>query len=168
MRMFVSLIAMCGLIGCAEGLEFNPPVTASIKQRPENLFSLTPTVIRSTRVNAEGKTERFGGATCSGGNAWVSFSGLVTPAAVQIPSYLQAERFKNKGKPPALTVACRAEGKTVRFTIEPTADVENVTTTSGGTFNEATGTYSQPTNTRLTSRLSSTLPWRYREAIAEF
>lgn len=168
MRMFASLFAVCGLIGCTAGLELNPPVTAALKTRPENQFSLTPTVIRSTRVNAEGKSERFGGATCSGGNAWVSFSGLVTPAAVQMPSYLQAERFKNKGKPPALTVTCRAEGKTTRFTIEPTADIENVTTTGAGTYSQSTGTYSQPTSTRLTSRLSSTLPWRYPEGIAEF
>ena len=168
MRTAVGLIAVLLLMGCAAGLDYNPSVTASIKQRPENQFSLAATVIRSTRVNADGKTEQFGGAICSGGNALVSFSGLVTPAVVQMPSYLQAERFKSKGKPPALTVTCRAEGKTARFTIEPTAAVDNVTTTSGGTFNETTGTYSQPTNTRLTSRLSSTLPWRYPEGVAEF
>ena len=66
MRTAVGLIGALLLMGCTAGLEFNPLVTASIKQRPENQFSLAATVIRSTRVNADGKTEQFGGAIFSG------------------------------------------------------------------------------------------------------
>ena len=163
------LACLGALAGCdAPGIELASDVSARTKSRTGNEYNPIKTEIRSFRAGPDGKQVEFGGAVCSGSNAHVSFSGLVTPGVVTLPTYLQADRFANRGQPPALTVTCRAEGKTVNVNLSASNGRSNQTTYSGGQYNAATGTYSNPQSTRLNSRLSSTLPWYYPGTRVEF
>lgn len=149
------------LTGCVETLPMNQTVNASTRRTVEHQFATSGSVVRSFRTNAEGKRVEVGGALCSGKNAWVAFSNAVTPIVVTLPTYLQGERFPERGKPPPLEITCKLDGKTVRFAAAASSIVSHTTTYGAGTYNAATGTYSQPKTTHLTGRLSPTLPWTY-------
>ena len=160
----LTLVSACGV----QALDINKPTAARVTHGPENSFGSSAIILRSFKVNDEGKKVEFGGARCSGKNGLVAFSGVMTPASITVPTYLQAERFSNQGKPPPIKVKCRYEKKDVKFEIIPTSSASNVTTTSGGQYNAQTGTYINPSVTHLTGRLSSTLPWRYSSANVDF
>ncbi|KAB7610400.1 hypothetical protein F9L33_13950 [Amylibacter sp. SFDW26] len=169
MRYLTSLCVLSLISGCAvPALELNAPVTARVAKQPTNSFRNSPVILRSYKVNDEGKKVEFSGAQCSGRNAFVSFSKASTPANIQLPTYLQGERFANRGKPPALKVSCKYGKTENKFILEPTSAVGNVTVSSGTQYNYQTGVYSNPSVTHLTGRLSPTLPWRYSSATVDF
>lgn len=169
MRFCTSLLILSLVSGCGTpALDLNDPIAARVAREPSNTFGSSAVILRSFKVNDEKKKVEFGGAQCSGRNALVSFSGVMTPANIKLPTYLQAERFSNRGKPPPLKISCRYGKKVVKFDLDPTSSIRNVTTSSGAQYNPQTGVYSNPTVTHLTGRLSPTLPWRYSSADVNF
>lgn len=149
------------LAACVETLPMNQTVNGSTRRAVEHQYATAGSVLRSYHTNAEGKRVEVAGALCSGRNAWVSFRNAVTPVVVTLPTYLQAERFSDRGKPPPLEITCKLNGKTVRFAAAASSIVSHTTTYGAGSYNAATGTYAQPVSTELTGRLSPTLPWTY-------
>lgn len=161
-------IACLGVPACTTMLPLNDMTHVSRITKLSNEYNWTVSTIRSYRTNAEGKKVEVPGAICSGSNGVVKFSRAVTPAVVNLPTYLQAERFPKNGRPPALRGRCVYNGKSLPFTLEVTSSVSNVSTTSGGTYNAQTGHYTSSTVTHLNSRLSSTLPWHYGSLAVEY
>lgn len=168
-RYCVSILMLPLISGCGiQALTLNDPVVAHVARKPENTFGGSSIILRSYKVNDEKKRVEFSDAKCSGRNALVSFSRVTTPAHITLPTYLQAERFSNHGKPPPIKVSCKYGKKVIKFDLNPTSSTNNVTTASGGQYNPQTGVYSNPSVTQLTSQLSSTLPWRYSSAEIDF
>lgn len=155
------LASLIFLAACVDTLPMNQTVNGATRRAVEHQFATAGSVLRSYRTYADGKRVEVGGALCSGRNSWVSFRNAVTPVVVTLPTYLQAERFSDRGKPPPLEITCKLDGKTVRFTAAASSIVSHTTTYGPGTYNAATGTYAQPVSTELTGRLSPTLPWTY-------
>jgi hypothetical protein len=164
------LIALLALAACqvTPGLPVNDAITASVQRSTDNEFDRTTMIIRSYRADENGDTQEIAGAVCSGRNGLVSFRNAITPAAVRMPTYLQADRFANRGRPPALSVSCRLDGQTARVVVQAMSQAGNTTTTGTGVYNPNTGTTTTPVTTRLDGRLSSTLPWFYPGAQVEF
>ncbi|MEM6307984.1 MAG: hypothetical protein AAF701_08365, partial [Pseudomonadota bacterium] len=140
-------------------MELNPESPARTYGSADNEYRSAVVTLRSFNTNAKGDRVEFAGARCTGRNAVVGFKNVITPGQITLPAYLQAERYENRGKPPALKGSCTYDGTSVDFTLDPTSAVGNVVTSGTGYYNAATRVYSTPTTSRLTSRLSPTLPW---------
>lgn len=159
-------VALLALAACADtSIPLSETVNAGIKSRADNQFNPRTTIIRSFRTNEKGKRVQVGGAVCSGSNARISFSNVVTPGRVSIPSYLQADRFTDRGQPPAIALRCELEGKTVRQTWEPSAQVKDGSSDSTTCIK---GNCTSVRTIKLTSKLSSTLPWFYPNEDVDF
>ena len=162
MRHLLALGATALLTGCGTpSLDIDGRATAAVKKKLENQFGQSTMTIRTFTQRGD-ETVEVAGAVCQAKNSLVSFSGVKTPAVVTLPTYMQAERFADRGKPEALRGSCTLGSQTWPFVLEASSAAGNVTTSQGATYDPNTGLYSNPTSTRLTSRLSSTLPWSYR------
>lgn len=168
MRYYLTIGFILSLTSCVTSdLEVNQYVNASKHGNAPNVFKSSSSTVRSYAVNSEGKKVEVSGAQCSARNRLVGFN-VKTPAVVTLPTFLQGDRFHERGKPPLIRGKCRYNGKTVVFTIEPSSAVDHTTEFGTGTYNPSTGTYINPTVTRLTGRLSSTLPWAYPSVKVNF
>lgn len=169
MRVFgVAAAAAAVLTACVPALELNEPVAATVTSRAESQFQTAPFTIRSYTLDAEGEAVEFAGAVCSGRSRGVSFRNVATPAVIVAPTYLQAERFADRGRPAPLRITCRANGETITFDHAASDQRGNGSSTVGGVYNASSGTYGTATITSLDSRLSSTLPWYYPPVRVEF
>ncbi|MEX0304966.1 MAG: hypothetical protein AB3N24_21330 [Leisingera sp.] len=163
------LIPVFALTACVKpSLPVDDTYTASRRATVGNEFESYSTLVRSFAKGEDGERVEFAGAVCSASNALVSVKSVTTPALVEMPMYLQADRFKNQGKPPALNWRCSYQGKVVKLTTEAASGRGNTVVYGTSTYNASTGTYSQPTTYQLTSRLSSTLPWGYPHIELDF
>ena len=170
MRKVTYIAALSVLTACAgtPPLETSGPQPVRIKQAKDNQFSNKNISIRSYRTAEDGTKVEVPGAVCSGQNVWFALPAISTPAVVQMPTFLQGERFANRGLPPELTVACKLDGKTIKTVLTASSTAQNMTTSSAGYYDAQTGNYSNPTTFHLTARLSSTLPWVYPSVRVEF
>lgn len=167
MKRIMILTAMA-LAACTPTSDLNPPSDVTRYKSLQNEFQTNRVVIRSFVKNESGKKVEASGAVCSARNSLVGFRNVVTPAVVELPTFLQGERFPNRGKPPVLNGHCTIGDKKIELVLDPTSEVGNATRTSGGSFDPNTGIYSNPRTTELTSRLSPTLPWYYPSITLNF
>lgn len=167
--MWKYLVPFLALSACGStSLPVEETFTASRRATLGNEYKTQPSLVRSYAVGEDGKRVEVKGAVCSASSTLVSVKNVTTPALVKTPMYLQAERFPERGKPPALNWRCSYRGKVVKLTTEPSSGRNNTVTQGVSTYDAATGTYSQPTSIVLTGRLSSTLPWSYPNVEVEF
>lgn len=162
------LISVVALAGCTTSLPMSDLVHADRYRSLDHEYSSSVFTVRSFAQDADGNRVEVAGAVCSARNAVAGFRNVQTPAQVQMPAFLQAERYDNRGKPPILKGSCSYNGATQAFAVEATSAVPNVSRSLGGTYNSTTGIYSNPTSIRLNRRLSSTTPWRYPSVVVEF
>ena len=167
-RSALSLGSVIALTACVSPMDLTPVQKMRVLQKQENQYQDTTMVIRSYKLDADGKRVEIGGVQCSAKNKWLSMPTVTTPAQIIAPTYLQADRFANGGQPPALQITCRGDGKSRTVKLDASSARGNTVVSSGGQYNAATGTYSNPTATVLTSRISSTLPWAYPSITVEF
>ena len=167
--MWRKLLSVFALAACSTpSLPVDGTHTASRRATLGNEFESYSTLVRSYATGADGERVEVKGAVCSASNAVISVRNVTTPALVEMPMYLQADRFKNQGKPPALNWRCSYQGKVVKLATEAASGRGNTVQQGAATYNASTGTYSQPTTMVLTSRLSSTLPWGYPHIEVDF
>ena len=170
MRRFC-LVLLLGVVGCGptvELLKLNDAIQAAEVAKAENSFGETYITLRSFRTDDAGEKIEFAGAKCSGRNELISFKGAVTPVRVKVPTYLQGDRFDDRGKPADLRITCKYEGETLTNLLEALSGVQNRLISGTASFNPSTGIYSQPQTVVLSGRLSSTLPWVFPNLNIEF
>lgn len=161
-----SLICAAGfLAACSTSMDVSNTAEAKLRKTVPNAFDSYDQTLRAYQ-KVGGKRSEIAGAVCSLKNDILSLPSVTTPSTVRMPSFLQADRFANRGKPPKLAMLCKFNGQSKSFTVEATSQVTNQTTQQSVAYgNGYVGTAS---TTRLTGRLSSTLPWRYILPAVEF
>lgn len=162
--LIVSLVSGCGL----ESVDANAVVVAHVTRSPSNSFESSNMTLRSFKTSDAGRKTELIGVECSGKNALVSFSKVAPPVVIKFPTYLQAERFPNRGKPPPIKISCKYNNRVVSFDLKPTSATRNVRVNTYGAYNAQQGTQSNTSVKYLTSKLSSTLPWRYDSGDVNF
>jgi hypothetical protein len=167
-RLLLSFGALSLVSACNTTLETNGQETAQVLRSQDHQFENSIIIVRSFTTGSDSKNVEVAGATCSGKNAWIALANFTTPAQISVPSYLQGDRFADRGKPPALNLKCRYNGKELNSSLIPQNARGNVSRSSGGQYNAQTGTYSNPSVVSLTSKLSPTLPWYYPSLAIDF
>ena len=170
MRRWLSLAGLAVLAACgtSPALDLRPVSDVRLLSNPEHSFGRNVVTVRSFAMDAEGNRVEIAGAQCRLRSAWFSVAPLVTPGQFVAPNYLQAERFAERGRPPAISGTCTFDGKRVAVRSDPTVQRLNSTDSGVPAYNAQTGQTVTPTTTTLTSRLSSSLPWFYPSISVEF
>lgn len=167
--MWKKLLPVFALTACVKPLlPVDESYSANRRATVGNEFESHSTLIRSFTTGEDGERIEVAGAVCSASNAMLSVTKVKTPALVEMPMYLQADRFKKRGKPPALNWRCSYQGKLAKIVTEAASGRSHKVVYGAATYNSTTGTYSQPQTVHLTGRLSSTLPWGYPHVEVDF
>lgn len=156
----------CGLLllsGCAPTASDLPEKSVVLAKRmaisQDRTIGQSASVVRTFTKDATGKSVEVRNAICDVRSD--ELSGRVTsPQRIVYPVFIQAARFKNRGKPGNLVVSCKASGKAGTVVLEPgpgnLAGRTNTTTDSNGV------TVSM---VPLLRSISSSYPWVYQGAI---
>ena len=160
-RAFVAGLSLLALVACDTSAPLSSDAQVRVVKKAENQFNTAQTVIRAFATGDDGKLVEVTGVRCDLQSGWVRVRGMSVPGAVALPTYLQAERFADRGRPPNMTGTCIYKGRKIPVLIQPSAARSNQSTTQSTGYNATTGTYGTATTTRLTRKLSSTLPWYY-------
>ena len=114
MKQRILALTLIGLAACAEpALDIqSAPLSAEVKRSVQNerIGAYTRHAVRTYTVDpATGAQTEIAGAVCTLQSAELTLR-VISPATVDLPSFVQRERFPNRGKPDNLTVTCRSDG----------------------------------------------------------
>jgi hypothetical protein len=165
-------LAASVLSACYTPLEMSGPAkTASLRNGPpqERVLGTASSYIRTYHINAEGERVEIGGAQCTVRSAHFSAK-VVSPQEVVYPSFLQADRFKDRGNPGPVKVICKGSGKSGELTVQATpanmsmgvAQTQVYAQYSDGTTSLAGGSFTAP---MYSKQLASSYPWKYAQTI---
>ncbi|MEP4197622.1 MAG: hypothetical protein ABJL99_18520 [Aliishimia sp.] len=157
------LLAATLVSACATPrLEINPKVvdmTKRVAVPDAQLAGPARALVRTYVKGSDGKNVELGNAVCTLRSR--EYSGRVTtPQLVKYTAFLQAARFKGRGKPGPLVVTCLADGKKATTTLEPIPLGAETRRTS----DYVDGQIAVQTVV-LSGQLASSYPWGYPYAI---
>ncbi|MGV6839035.1 MAG: hypothetical protein ACWA40_02450, partial [Planktomarina sp.] len=115
----IRALGICAVLlaGCTTSLPLNDLAQSDRYRSLSHEFGTSVMIIRSYAMDAEGNKVEVAGAKCTARNKLVGFRNVETPAKVAVPTFLQAERYDNRGKPPVLTGSCTYNGQKQTFTL---------------------------------------------------
>lgn len=157
------LLAGLALAACTAEEITTTPVVASMARgiNPDRLIGQQSLEVRTFRKTAEGRKE-VTGVPCTLRAPEFSAK-VVTPQRVSLPSFLQGDRFPNRGRPGAVTVTC-TDGKTlmaVAFEAHPVNTPAGPPTTVGTPGQPGYGTVSKS----VVASNSGSTPWIWGPAL---
>jgi hypothetical protein len=151
-------------VACAETPSLPPTDLTLVAKLPsERMFGKGASRVRVLARDASGAKTRVAGATCRLSSKELRGQ-VVSPGVVRYPTFIQAKRFPERGRPGALEVTCTAGEKSGRVVVAPT-----VPSSRGGPgLLTTTQTASGPVTTQTVGfggALRSTYPWVYPTTI---